>query len=180
MIRVAIALGCATALACSSPEGSEPVDLMESAYVVFAPVDEQPVPSRIELGGDVRHSLAASLPAEFRYRIEIPERASLTFAIAIVTAPGADPDATLPGSRVRCTVRAGETQASEVLFERDVHVARRGEWIEQEADLRALSGKHVWLASSVFSVSRCCTIAPVIGGAAASSSFRSIRCGATT
>ena len=31
------------------------------------------------------------------------------------------------------------------MFEREIHVARRGQWIEQEVDLRALSGKEIWL-----------------------------------
>ena len=76
---------------CNSPEATDPVDLMDAAYVVFAPVDEQEVPTRIQLDGDTRRALAASLPAEFRYRIQVPERALLTFTVAIITAPDGPP-----------------------------------------------------------------------------------------
>ena len=140
------AAACAFTSACNSPEATDPLDLMDAAYVVFAPVDEQEVPTRIQLDGDTRRALAASLPAEFRYRIQVPERALLTFAVAIVTAPGALRDDPLPGDRVLFSLKAGESAASELLFEREIHVARRGQWIEQEVDLRAFAGKQIWLA----------------------------------
>lgn len=136
---------CAFVSACGGPEASDPIDLMDASYVVFAPVDEQEIPTRIQLDGDTRRSLAASTPSEFRYRIQIPERALLTFAVAIITAPGADRDRPLPGDHVNFALRAGESAASELLFERSIHVARRGQWIEQEVDLRGLAGKTVWL-----------------------------------
>ncbi len=138
----------AFASACNTPEATDPLDLMDATYVVFAPVDEQEVPTRIRLDGDTRRALAASLPAEFRYRIQVPERALLTFTVAIITAPGAERGDPLPSDRVRFAIRAGragESSASELLFEREIHVARRGQWIEQEVDLRALSGKEIWL-----------------------------------
>ena len=40
---------CALANACNPPEASDPLDLMDASYVVFAPVDEQEVPARIRL-----------------------------------------------------------------------------------------------------------------------------------
>ncbi len=142
---VAAALVWVVALACTSPEATDAVDLMDEAYVVFAPVDEQEIPTRVAFDSDGRRSLAASLPAEFRYRVRVPERALLTFAIGIITAPGASPDDPLAGDHVRFTVLGGEATATEVLFERDIHVARRGQWIEQEVDLRTLSGREIWL-----------------------------------
>ena len=142
---LAIVLVGVCAFACTAPDASDPVDLMDVTYVVFAPVDEQALPPLIRIGGDTRRALAASNPAEFRYRIQIPDRALLTFAVAIITTPGADVDAPLPGDRMRFSLRAGETAANELLFEREIHVDRRGEWIEQEADLRAFAGQEIWL-----------------------------------
>ncbi len=145
---LAVSVVLAFASACNTPEATDPLDLMDATYVVFAPVDEQEVPTRIRLDGDTRRALAASLPAEFRYRIQVPERALLTFTVAIITAPGAERGDPLPSDRVRFGIRAGragESSASELLFEREIHVARRGQWIEQEVDLRALSGKEIWL-----------------------------------
>lgn len=140
------ALALTTVAACADPEATDPVDLMDETYIVFAPVEEQEMPSRIALDGDTRRALAASLPAEFRFRVRVPERALLTFAIGIMTAPGASPDEAAPGNHVRFSVSGGDAVESAVLFERDIHVARRGRWIEQEVDLRSLAGREVWLA----------------------------------
>ena len=79
---LAVSVVLAFASACNTPEATDPLDLMDATYVVFAPVDEQEVPTRIRLDGDTRRALAASLPAEFRYRIQVPERALLTFTVA--------------------------------------------------------------------------------------------------
>lgn len=143
-----VAVASLVASACAAPEATEPVDLMDEAYVVFAPVDEEQIPPRVALDDDIRRALVASLPAEFRYRVRVPERALLTFAIGILAAPGASPDvmpAELGGDRVQFSVLGGELTATDVLFERAIHVTRRGQWIEQEVDLRAFSGREIWL-----------------------------------
>ena len=132
-----------------------PQDLMDQTYLVFSPGGDEDLVSPITLGGESRPALIARTPAEFRYRVHVPERATLTFALGILQAPGttsesepsepSEEDEPLPGNRMRFEVRAGEDGADELFFEREIHVARRGQWIEQQVDLRRLSGREVWL-----------------------------------
>ena len=138
--------------ACRDEAPSAPPQvLMDETYLVFSPGGDEDLVSPIALGGESRPALIARTPAEFRYRVHVPPRATLTFALGILQAPGTTPDendepgATLPGNRMRFEVRAGEDGPDELLFEREIHVARRGEWIEQQVDLSRLSGREVWL-----------------------------------
>ena len=94
-----------------------PFDLLGLTYVVFAPEGEADLESPVTLGGEARPALSAPTPAEFRYRLRIPRNALLTFALGIAASPAFRGDEGFPGNRMRFTVRAGEKQADEVLFE---------------------------------------------------------------
>ena len=122
-----------------------PQDLMDETYLVFSPGGDEDLVSPVALNGESRPALIARTPAEFRYRVRVPERAMLSFALGILQAPGTTSAESLPGNRMRFEVRAGEDGPDELLFEREIHVARRGQWIEQQVDLRKLSGREVWL-----------------------------------
>jgi len=135
--------------ACEAPETSPPTDLMDATYLIVSPVEAEELTSPVTLGGESRPALVAPLPSEFRYRVEVPERARLTFAIGIANAPGASDGEPLPGNRMRFAVRAGERTADELVFEREIHVARRDQWIEQQVDLGAFSGREIWLVFEV-------------------------------
>jgi arylsulfatase A-like enzyme len=71
----------------------------------------------------------------------------LTFALGIAELPGSE--ALVPsGGRMRFEVRArfdADVEAS-TLFEREVHVTRRNEWIEQRVELGRFAGEEVWLS----------------------------------
>jgi len=119
------------------------MELIEASYLIIAPPLEQDYPSFVTLSGEGRRSLIAPAPAEFRYRVTVPPRAVMTFAIGMALAPGRSNDEALPGSRMKFTVRAGEDIPDNVVFEREIHVARRDQWIEQTVDLSAWSGRAV-------------------------------------
>ncbi|MGH9332781.1 MAG: sulfatase-like hydrolase/transferase, partial [Vicinamibacteria bacterium] len=126
---------------------SPPQDLLGVTYVVFAPEGaDSPLRSPILLGGEARPALVAPTPAEFRYRLEVPQRALLTFAVGIATEPGVEAEGKVAlGGRMRFTVRAGEKNAEEVVFDRAIHVSRRDRWLPQTDDLKRYAGREVWL-----------------------------------
>ncbi len=147
-LRRAAALLLTAALA-SCRRGDEtfapPLDLLGLTYVVFAPEGELELDSPVTLGDEPRPALTAPTPAEFRYRLRIPQDALLTFALGIATSPSSTGDESLPGNRMRFTVRAGEGQADQVLFDREIHLSRRDRWLPQAVDLRRYAGREIWL-----------------------------------
>jgi arylsulfatase A-like enzyme len=118
-----------------------PRDLLGVTYVIFAPEGEADVASPVDLAGDERKALAAPAPAEFRYRLRVPDAAFLTFSLGIV-ATGAQ---TSGSNRMRFAVKGGEKAADEVLFDREIHVSRRDRWLPQSVDLRRFAGREIWL-----------------------------------
>ncbi len=122
-----------------------PLDLLGITYVVFSPEGELGIDSPVTLGGEARPALTAPTPAEFRYRLRIPENAFLTFALGIAAAPTSTENGSLPGSRLQFTVRAGEKLADQVIFDREIHVGRRDRWLPQSVDLRRFGGSEIWL-----------------------------------
>jgi arylsulfatase A-like enzyme len=101
------------------------------------------------LGGESRPVLAAPAPAEFRYRLQIPQNPVLTFALGIIPVPtgGSETGAGGPSpSHVRFTVRGGEKEANQILFEREIHASRRDRWLPQSVDLKRWAGREIWLA----------------------------------
>ncbi len=139
------------------------MDLMDATYLVIAPVDEE-YPVLVTLGDETRRALIAPAPAEFRYRLKLPERASLSFAIGITTAAGRSEDERLPGNRMRFTVKAGDLIPNEVLFERDINVARRNQWIEHSVDMSSQSGREVTLVfQTSFPSATTDDLLPVVG-----------------
>ena len=143
LLAAALAPGCRP-----SDEPAEPLDLLGLSYVVIAPVDEVELVSPITLHGDARPALVAPIPAEFRYRVTLPDRAFLTFAVGVAQKSGSGEALDLPGSRMHFEVRVGEEGPSEVVFERDIHVQRKDRWIEQVVDLSRFAGRELWLGFS--------------------------------
>jgi arylsulfatase A-like enzyme len=123
---------------------SPPLDLLGITYVVFAPEGEAGLDSPVTLGDEARPALTAPTPAEFRYRLRVPENALLTFAVGIASIP-ASAGRDFAGSHMRFIVRVGERQADEVLFEREIHLSRRDRWLPQIVDLKRYSGREIWL-----------------------------------
>ncbi len=126
-------------------EASPPVELLGVTYIVFSPGGGE-LDSPVALGGESRPGLVAPVPAEFRYRIRIPQRASLTFAIGIAATPSFTSEESLPGNRMRFTVKAGEKRVDDVVFDKEIHVSRRDRWLHQIVDLRRYAGREIWLA----------------------------------
>ena len=124
---------------------SPPLDLLGITYVVFAPEGDLGLESPVTLGDDARPALSAPTPAEFRYRLRVPENALLTFALGIAPMPSPAEREDFAGSHMRFTVRAGERQADEVLFEREIHLSRRDRWLPQSVDLKRYAGREIWL-----------------------------------
>ncbi|HXV61058.1 MAG TPA: sulfatase [Vicinamibacteria bacterium] len=127
-------------------EPEAPVDLLGLTYVVFSPTEEEELRSPIDFSGDIRPALVAPTPAEFRYRVTVPAEGFLTFAMGIAQAPHARGDEPLPGARMRFRVRAGDKVVDDVLFDREIHVGRRGRWIDQSVDLGRHGGREIWLS----------------------------------
>ncbi len=46
---------------------------------------------------------------------------------------------------MRFTVRAGEKEADQILFDREIHVNRRDRWLPQSVDLTRWAGREIWL-----------------------------------
>jgi arylsulfatase A-like enzyme len=126
-------------------EASPPLELLRVAYIVFSPGGDD-IRSPVALGGESRPGLVAPVPAEFRYHIRIPERGSLTFAIGIASTPAFTNEESLPGNRMRFTVKAGEKRVDDVLFDKEIHVSRRDRWLPQIVDLKRYAGREIWLA----------------------------------
>jgi arylsulfatase A-like enzyme len=126
-------------------EAAPPQELLDVAYVVFAPVTEDELTSPVAIGSEFRAALVASTPAEFRYRLRVPDRALLTFSIGIAETGETSSGMTLPGNRMRFRINVSEEASKGVVYERAIHIARRREWIEQSVDLRRFSGREVWL-----------------------------------
>ncbi len=124
---------------------SPPLGLLGLNYVIFAPEGELGLDSPVTLGDEARPALTAPTPAEFRYRLRIPENALLTFALGIASSPSSTGEESLPGNHMRFTVRAGEGQADQVLFDHEIHLSRRGRWLPQAVDLKRYAGREIWL-----------------------------------
>ena len=126
-------------------EAAPPQELLDVAYVVFAPVTEDDLTSPVAIGSESRAALVAPTPAEFRYRLQLPERALLTFSIGIAETGDTSSEGTLPGNRMRFRIYVTEESSESVIYERAIHIARHREWIEQWVDLSRFAGKEVWL-----------------------------------
>jgi arylsulfatase A-like enzyme len=84
--------------------------------------------------------------------VKLPPRPVLTFAIGIKPLP---PVESTPGSsaepggranKIRFVIRAGTDRPSMTVFQREIHRARRDEWIDQSVDLSRFAGKEIWLS----------------------------------
>ena len=148
---------------CRAPETSPPVDLLEETYLVFAPEGGEELTSPVAVGGETRPSLVAPMPAEYRYRIRIPERPTLTFAMGVAIAPGAAPRAA-ENARVRFTLKGGEGLPDALLYEREIDAAHGSRWIAASADLDRFAGQEIWLVfQAVLAGSDGVEEAPVVG-----------------
>ena len=159
-----VALGLAAIVpACRAPESSPPMELLGTTYLVFAPEGEEELTSPVTVGGELRPALVAPMPAEFRHRLQVPERATLTFAMGIALAPGV-PASVADGARVRFTIKGGEELPDAVLFDRELDASRRDEWVPGVAELDRFSGKEIWLVfQAVLAESDGSQAPPVVG-----------------
>jgi arylsulfatase A-like enzyme len=68
----------------------------------------------------------------------------LTFAIGIKPLAEVEP----PGGATKLgfRVRIGEDEPNQVVFQREIHRARSGEWLEQAVELHRFAGREVWLS----------------------------------
>jgi hypothetical protein len=145
-------------------EIASPQELLDAPYIVFAPVTEEEMTSPVEIGGESRKALVAPTPAEFRYRLRVPARALLTFALGIAEADEAPTDNPLPGNRMQFRILAGEDTPKSLVYERAIHVARQREWIEQAVDLSRFAGKEIWLTfETAFPGAEAGTPVPLVG-----------------
>ena len=129
--------------ACSRAVPSEPpLVLLEQTYVVFSNSSEPAISSPVSLGEDSRPCLESPTPSEVRFRVKLPPRPVLTFAIGIKkkTAEGE------AEGKVRFVVKAGVESPSSVVFQREIHTARSDQWLDQSVDLRHFAGKEIWLS----------------------------------
>jgi arylsulfatase A-like enzyme len=122
-----------------------PLDLLGLTYVVFSPEGELGLDSPVTLGSEARPALIAPTPAEFRYRLRVPENALLTFALGIAASASSPSEEGPRGNRMRFTLRAGEKAPDEVVFDREIHLSRRDRWLPQAVDLRRYAGREIWL-----------------------------------
>jgi len=145
--RAASLLLAAALLSCrrGNETFSPPLDLLGLTYVVFAPEGELGLESPVTLGDEARPALTAPTPAEFRYRLRVPQNALLTFALGIARSPSSTGEESLPGNHMRFTVRGGEKQADQVLFDHEIHLSRRDRWLPQAVDLKRYAGREIWL-----------------------------------
>jgi arylsulfatase A-like enzyme len=147
MTRSTTALLLVTLASCggSNEPPATPFHLLGAPAVVFAPEGAEELSSPISLGGERRGALSAATPFEFRYRVVMPERAFLTFAIGIAALPSFEGDFDLPGNRMKFTVRVGENAPEQTVFDREIHVSRKDRWLEQVVDLRRYAGREMWV-----------------------------------
>ena len=145
MLRFLSIVLTVTALpACSRKVPSEPpVSLLEQTYVVFSNSSEPAISSPVSLGEDSRPCLTAPTPSEVRFRVKLPPRPLLTFAIGIKRKKI---DEGVAGGKARFVVKAGVESPSSVVFQREIHTARSDQWIDQSVDLRPFAGKEIWLS----------------------------------
>ncbi|HJS74456.1 MAG TPA: sulfatase, partial [Vicinamibacteria bacterium] len=148
--RAALLLAALALASCRRSDStfSPPLDLLAVTYVIFAPEGEPSLDSPVTLGGESRPALAAPAPAEFRYRLQIPRNPLLTFALGIASIPSGGSETGSSGfaaSHVRFTVRGGEKEADQILFEREIHASRRDRWLPQSLDLKRWAGREIWL-----------------------------------
>ncbi|MFQ5791297.1 MAG: sulfatase, partial [Acidobacteriota bacterium] len=120
--------------------------LTRAPYLVFSHVSGDEVRSPVSLGGDSRPCLTAPTPSEMRFRLKIPPRAVLTFAIGIKPWGTAQASQVRPTGKVRFIVRAGEEAPMTEVFRREIHLARSNQWIEQSVNLNRFAGGETWLS----------------------------------
>ena len=142
LLSIVLALTILTACSRALPS-QPPVSLLEQTYVVFSNSSEPAISSPVSLGGESRPCLEAPTPSEVRFRVKLPPRPLLTFAIGIKRQVGDEESAT---GKARFVVKAGVESPSRIVFEREVHTARSDQWIELSIDLRAFAGKEIWLS----------------------------------
>ncbi len=145
--RAAIVVLTASAASCGRGDStfSPPLDLLGIPYVIIAPEGEASIDSPVTLGGEARPALTAPAPAEFRYRLQIPRNALVTFALGIAATPSPVLEQSFPENRMRFTVRAGEKEADETVFDREIHWSRRDRWLPQAVDLKRYAGREIWI-----------------------------------
>ena len=122
-----------------------PLPLLSQPYVVISADTNASLPSPLTLAGESRPVMSAPLPAEFRFKVRVPPRALMTFAIAI-SETSVKNAASLPADRLRFAISVGETIPDTEIFAREIHLSRRNEWIEQVVDMQAFEEREIWMS----------------------------------
>jgi arylsulfatase A-like enzyme len=134
------ALAFALSACAGVPPAEAPLELLSLPAVVPRGASS-PIEVRDErLGGELRAALGAPAGSEVRFRVRLPPRPFITFAI------GLEAQATAGPGRVRFTVRVGADRPSFQAYRRDLPRARAGVWIDQSVDLRLFAGQEVWVS----------------------------------
>jgi arylsulfatase A-like enzyme len=141
VLIIAVSTGCRGGDSVPTP----PLHLLGVPYIIFAPEGEAEMESPVTLDGDARGALVAPTPAEFRYRVKVPENPLLTFSLGIGASGSASEQESPPFTHMRFTVRAGEKSADVTLFDREIHMSRRDRWLPQSVELRRFAGREIWL-----------------------------------
>lgn len=115
-------------------------------YVIFAPPEAEELQSPFRMSGDARHCLCLPPPADFRYRLMVPERGLLTFAIGVESAKTIDETPAIESEMVLFVIKAGLETPDTEIFRRELSLARRDRWLEQAVDLRDYAGEQLWLS----------------------------------
>ena len=144
-IATTLLVVCA-ASACGGGEAVPPTDMLTVPYVIFAPPEAEEVSTPFRMSGEARHCLCLPPPAEFRYRMPVPERGLLTFAIGVESVQPIEEVSAIEGESVSFVVKAGLEIPDKEIFRREVSLARRDRWIEQSIDLRDFAGEEPWLS----------------------------------
>jgi arylsulfatase A-like enzyme len=126
-----------------APPPERPLELLALPYRVLARGAPPDLANPVSLQGEARPSLLLPTPSEVRFRVRLPPRPVLTFALGIKPLPGGGET---PRVKARFTVHAGEDAPRSEVYRRDLPAGRADEWIEQSADLRRFAGREVWLA----------------------------------
>jgi len=102
----------------------------------------EPSGETIDLGGESRRSIAAPLPTELSYPVELPRNAELVFSAALVT------ERRIPRARVNFRVELSVDGRAIEVYRRDLGAGEENAWLDARVDLGAWSGKSVTLTLS--------------------------------
>ena len=132
-----------------NPSSQPPLKLTSVPHVDFSMSAHEALESPTRLGGESRECLTAPTPADVRYRVVVPPRAFLTFAVGIKSAVQKEnvlDEEPRAARKVLFRIWAGEEEPSEEIFRKEIHVSRADQWLDQVVDMSRFSQKETWLS----------------------------------